>query len=213
MYYSNIIYGRNIVTKSTTCKNDDSVIGWKNILVSEMKKPLLVIVCNTSDIQKNKNKIIINRHKYVGSKPNSHSSEKDVGSGFILLSLCVHNRKKVATGCNWGPAEFKLIKISKNNICTKKSNHHDSNGYYYSQGIKAALKRQEIYQWVSMHVRNIKVKHTNLLSVMKNKLMQQCAAQDLVIGVDGLCNKFCNLRKNISPLYRLYGYYKMIKAI
>ena len=200
MYYSNIIYGRNIVTKSTTCKNDDSVIGWKNILVSEMKKPLLVIVCNTSDIQKNKNKIIINRHKYVGSKPNSHSSEKDVGSGFILLSLCVHNRKKVATGCNWGPAEFKLIKISKNNICTKKSNHHDSNGYYYSYGNKLSFEKVGNSSVVQCACKKHKSEHTNILSVMKDKLMQQCAAQKLGIGVDGLCNKFCDLRKNISPL-------------
>ena len=69
------------------------------------------------------------------------SNKRQNGSGYAVVYLGVMVNKDDESGKKWTDADIALVKRCKSNICTSKTAHFQSSGYYASFGNKADYKR------------------------------------------------------------------------
>ena len=105
----------------------------------------------------------------------------------ILLCYCVHSQKQLQNRCEWGIEEYNIMKSSKRSVITKKNNHNESTGKYYSYGNKGSFDLVDGSSVSQYTYRKYKDDVKNCLSATKDILMQQIASRELSVAVDDMC--------------------------
>ena len=136
------------------------------------------------------------------SKINNHCNIKECGSGYLLLSLCVMNKKEKESLYSWGKDECDILRFSKKNIITKTNNHNMSLGEYYSFGNKGSydngnVNNSSVGQYANKKYKN---KYRQQSSDINDVVMHQCTSMELGKGIATMFLILPQLTEHLSPI-------------
>ena len=106
---------------------------------------------------------------------------------------CVDNYQKHNTGLKWDKSVFKAMKMSKNNIITKKNNYNGSTGSYCSYGNKGnfgLVNGRSVGQYVYKGFKD-KLKATE--AHVRDCAVNYIITHELVVWIDSLSSIMYNI--------------------
>ena len=189
--YKNIKVGKKIEKMKKKSMCNGRLIWWEEINLAVMKHGLFLITTPKDELL---------AHTTVQIVDTVANSDNHKPSGVVVLLICRLDSLRDRTGWAWGYEHFKCMKESKPNIIGGSLEHFGSEGHYYSYGNKGnfgIVDGSSVGQYVNKKYKN--ATRTTKALILAD-LLEEMAAREFAIGIDGLCKVVPKLKSLIAPI-------------
>ena len=187
VYYSSIVYGKNIVKRKRQLIVFGNKTWWSEIMMDNIIDHTVYITTTKDELM---DEVKTGNIKFLDSTDTSTQP-----SGIVILMMCKLPENSATKCKRWGKNDHEILKKIKVSTNSKTHQHHGSGGFHYSFGNKAfygKINNSSVSQYA--------LKKNTDVNIGLQEKMEKEFSEDIRYGISNLSKHLPNIKHLISPV-------------